>query len=87
MPKAAGDVRELLHAAVRLDAARHVVEELRHAPAHDFGVARGDERRRVHEVDEEDRCEFALHGSKCRNAARGSVLPLLRAATPQLASF
>ena len=54
--------RELLDvAAVRLDAARDLVEEPRHAPAHDLGIARGDERRRVDEVDEEDRCEFSFH--------------------------
>ena len=57
-----GVARELLHrASVALDAARDAVEELRHAPAHDFRVARRDERRRVDEVDEQDRGEFSFH--------------------------
>ena len=47
--------------AVALDAARDAVEELRHAPAHDFRVARRDERRGVDEVDEQDRGEFSFH--------------------------
>ena len=64
--------RELLHLpAVRLDAARDVVEEPGDAPAHDLGIARGDERRRVDEVDKENRCEFALHGSTCKNVQEG----------------
>ena len=61
--------RELLDLpAVGLDAAGDLVEVPRHAAAHDFGVGRRDERRRIDEVDEQDRCEFALHGSKCKNA-------------------
>ena len=64
-----GVARELLdRTAVALDAARDAVEELRHAPAYDFRVARRDERRRVDEVDEQDRGEFSFHfGSKCKN--------------------
>ncbi len=62
-------------AAVRLDTAGHLVEESRHAPAHDLGVARGDERRRVDEVDEQDRGKFAFHTSKCRNEPGGRSLP------------
>ena len=57
-----GVARELLdRTAVALDAVRDAVEELRHAPAHDFRVARRDERRRVDEVDEQDRGEFSFH--------------------------
>ncbi len=64
--------RELLHRpAVGLDALGDLVEVPRDAPAHDLGVARGDERRRVDEVDEENRCEFAFHGSKCKNETEG----------------
>ncbi len=63
-----GVARELLDgAAVGLDTARDAVEELGHAPAHDLGVACGDQRRRVDEVDEQDRGEFSLHRSKCMN--------------------
>ena len=37
------------------------LEEARHAPSCDLGVVRGDERGRVHEVDEQRRRELALH--------------------------
>ena len=63
---------ELLHRPpVGLDAMRDLVEVPRDAPAHDLGVARRDERRRVDEVDKENRCEFAFHGSKCKNETEG----------------
>ena len=67
-----GVTGELLdRAAVGLDTAGDAVEELRHAPADDLGVAGGDQRRRVDEVDEEDRGEFPLHRSKCKNERDG----------------
>ena len=37
------------------------------AAAHDLGIARRDERRRVDEIDEQDGCELAFHAVKCRN--------------------
>ena len=59
-----GVAGELLDgAAVGLDAAGDAVEELCHAPTHDLGVARRDERRRVDEVDEQDRGKFSFHCS------------------------
>ena len=67
-----GVARELLDLpAVRLDAARHLVEEPGHAPAHDLGVARGDERRRVDEVDEQNRCEFSFQRPTYKNVQEG----------------
>ena len=57
-----GIAGELLDdAAVRRDAARDVIEEPLHAPAHDLGIGGGDEVRRRDEVDEEDGRELALH--------------------------
>ena len=50
--------------AVRLDVAGDPVEEPGHAPAHDFRVARGDERRRVDEVDEQNGCKLAFGHSR-----------------------
>ena len=47
--------------AVALDAARNLVEEPGHAPAHDLGVAGGDQRRRVDEIDEQDRGQLPFH--------------------------
>ena len=57
-----GVAGELLDdAAVRDDAVRDLVEELRDAAAHDLRVGAGDERRRADEVDEEHRCELPFH--------------------------
>ena len=57
-----GVAGELLDdAAVLLDAARDLLEELRDAPADDLGVGARDEPRRVDDVDEQDRCELSLH--------------------------
>ena len=53
---------ELLHgAAVPLDARGDLVEELRHAAAHDLGVAGLDQAAGVDEVDEQDRGKLAFH--------------------------
>src|SRR5207237_3441164 len=57
-----GVAGELLHgAAVVLDAACDLLEEARHPPPHDLGVAGGAEPRRVDEVGEEDGGELPLH--------------------------
>ena len=47
--------------AVLRDAVRDRLEEPVDAPAHDLGVGARDEARGVHDVDEQDRCELALH--------------------------
>ena len=52
--------------AVGLDVRPDPVEEARHTPPRDLRVIRGDERSRVHEVDEQRRRELALHASKSR---------------------
>jgi len=57
--------------AVGFDALGNLVEVPRDAPAHDLGVARGDQRGRIDEVNEENRCEFAFHCSKCKNETEG----------------
>ena len=46
---------------VRLDVTPRAVEELRHPSAYDLRVARGDERARIDEVDEERGRELAFH--------------------------
>ena len=56
--------------AVRLDVRPDPVEEARHTPPRDLRVVRGDERGRVHEVDEQRRRELALHASKSRVGGR-----------------
>jgi hypothetical protein len=57
--------------AVGVDLRLHALEEARHpSPCH-LGVARRDERRGVDEVDEQRRCELALHVSKSRFGALG----------------
>ncbi len=57
-----GVAGELLDdAPVDLDAVRNGLEELVHAPTHDFGIRRGHEPGRVDEVDEQHRCKLALH--------------------------
>src|SRR5207247_355914 len=61
--------------AVGLDAARHLVEEPRDTATHDLRVARGDERRGVDEVDEQDRGEFALHPSIVRTIRTPFTIP------------
>ena len=43
------------------DALRDVLEVGVDAAANDLGVARGDERGRADEIDEEDGCELAFH--------------------------
>ena len=53
-------------APMRLDAILDVLEEALHAPARDLGIGSGDERGRVDEVDEHDRCELSLHPSSLR---------------------
>ena len=49
--------------AVRDDAVRDLVEEAADAPADDLGIRVGEELRRGDEVDEQHRCELALHAS------------------------
>ena len=49
--------------AVRGHAVRDVIEEPRHAAADDLRIAGSDERRRIDEIDEQDRCKLALHAS------------------------
>jgi hypothetical protein len=61
--------------AVRGDAARDALEVRLHAPPHHLRVGAGDERRRVHEIDEQDRGELAFHCLKCMNARTGPELP------------
>src|SRR5919198_5636548 len=46
---------------MELHAARDLVEEPRHAPAHDLRVGCSDERRRIDDVDEQNCRELALH--------------------------
>ena len=48
-------------AAVLLDAPRDHLEEARDAAPHDLGVGAPHETRRVDDVDEQHRCELALH--------------------------
>ncbi|TML12044.1 MAG: hypothetical protein E6G31_10395, partial [Actinobacteria bacterium] len=52
-----------------------MVEEPRDTATHDLGVARGDERRGVDEVDEQDRGEFALHPSIVRTIRTPFTIP------------
>ena len=57
-----GVARELLDdAAVLLDAPRDHLEEARDAAPHDLGVSAPHETRGVDDVDEQHRCELALH--------------------------
>ncbi len=57
-----GVSRELLdRSAVEADALRGALEVPRHLPAHDLGVAAREQRRRVDEIDEQDRRKLALH--------------------------
>ena len=53
---------ELLHrAAVQADALRGALEVARHLAAHDLGIAAREQRRRVDEVDEQDRRKLPFH--------------------------
>ena len=62
-------------AAVALDALRDLVEEERHAAAHDLGVAGRDQATGVDEVDEKDRGEFPFHRPNSRNEGGRLILP------------
>src|SRR5207253_10835829 len=66
---------ELLdRAAVRLDAARHLLEEARYAPPHDLRIAAAKELRRPHEVDEKHGRKLPPHDLKSTER-RGRTLP------------
>jgi len=59
-----GVAGELLDdAAVRGDAVRDALEVGLDTATHDLGIGTGDERRRVDEIDEQDRGELAFHAS------------------------
>jgi hypothetical protein len=63
-----GVARELLDdAAVRCNAMRDPLEELRHPPARDLRICSRDERRRIDQVDEENSCQLSFHQPKSMN--------------------
>ena len=68
-----GVAGELLHgAAVRLDAARDLLEVPVDALPHDLGIGRDDEARRIDEVHEQDGCDLALHRPMVRSGRERS---------------
>ena len=68
-----GVARELLdRSAVRLDAARDLLEVPVHTLAHDLGIRTDDEPGRIHEVDEQHRRDLPLHRAMvCRGTRTG----------------
>jgi len=77
-----GVADELLHrAAVRADAPRGAFEEPVDLAADDLGIGRGDERRGVDDVDEEDGRELPFHP---RSVGAGLPVPALR---PQVRDY
>ena len=67
---------------VRLDVTPRAVEELRHPSADDLRVARGDERARIDEVDEERGRELAFHVRSLGSGSRDERA-VDRTATPE----
>ena len=63
--------------AVRGHAVRDAFEVRLDTAAHDLGIGARDERRRVDEIDEQDRCKLAFHAVKCRNDPEARFLPRL----------
>ena len=59
--------------AVRGHAVRDALEVRLDTAAHDLRIGARDERRRVDEIDEQDRCKLAFHALKCRTRSEGSA--------------